>query len=206
MFGLLFSGLLHGAAAIGKYIKDKDYMSSPVYYENGTPVYIDSSGRKYMNGEKVETKYDYKNGGLIEVGSRSGTVYFSQVDAKAKRMHEQYDIPNLKQAERRGELACNLWYPQYDKMLTTEISTGKIISCLYRDIYTDECRKFYYKGGYQRFIENGCFRTTQPGDMGIVITREEYDKLNISGNTCAMYPCDDTYYELERISEEKRKK
>ena len=121
-------------------------------------------------------------------------------------MRETFDIPNLKAAERYGKLACNLWYPEYDRALTTEISTGKIITCLYRDIDTGECRKFYYKGGYQRFMNNGCFSSTQPGDMGIVITREEHDKLEISCATYSRFCCPDTKYEIQKMNKEKQKK
>ena len=205
MFGLLFSTVMHVAAAIDKYVRDKKSMSSPMYYDSeGRAVYMDTSRNKYINGEKVISKFDYKTGVESEVGSRTGTVYFNSRDSKAKIMREQYDNRRLYEAEKEGKLACKLWHPEYDQFLTTELSTGKIIVCLYEDIYTGECRKFYYKGGYERFISNGCFMNSKPGDMGIVITKEEYDKLYNREQTCATIPRWETCEKLKQMSEEKR--
>ena len=172
MFGLLFSVIMNGLAVIDKYRKDRYYMSSPVYYQDGIPVYMDSSCNKYINGEKVINKYDYQNNKLIEVGTRSGKVYFDPELETKKRMDARSE-KYKQEAIEKGMMA----YMRYDhnrkKSLTCEISTDKFIAQL----------KGKEDGTYWKYYlpdsETIIFTRPAEGDKGVQITQEEYDKLNI---------------------------
>ena len=119
MWGLLLTGLIFGGASIVAAIENADMKSKPTrHLEDGTPVYIDRKCQEWINGEKVIAKYDYNKHDLVYAGEKSGKVYFDPSDAQAKRMHEMYDIPNLERAKRNGKLSCELWYPEYKKMIS----------------------------------------------------------------------------------------
>lgn len=178
MWGLLIGGLIFGIAGISAAVDDAKIRSKPYRHMNdGTPVYMDRKCNTIINGEKVIATYDYQNKKLVYAGQRSGHVYFDPKEAQAQRMHEQYSIPNLERAKKEGKLSYKKWYPEYEKMLNTEISTGKIIVELEWDYETNECRKYYYKGGYVHCMDNGCFVMKAKGDPGVPISYEEYCKL-----------------------------
>lgn len=175
MLGLLINGIMHCAAAIDKRIKDKDLMSSPMYYQNGLPVYMDSSRNKYINGEKVVTEYDYQNKKLIEVGEKSRTVYFDPELETKKRMDGQSE-KYKQEAIKNGELAYMRYNYVRKKYLTCEISTDKFITEL-------EGRR---DGSYWKYYltdKSEFYGSKSDGDEGIEITQEEYDGLNIHGGT-----------------------
>ena len=178
MLGLVIGGLIFGGAAIGHAIKNADMKSSPYRYtDDGKPVYLDYECNEWINGEKVIPTYDYKNQKLVYAGAKTGTVYFDPQQAKAERMRKTFDEPNLKKSIERGELVYNRWYPEYEKVLTTEISTGKIIIKIGWDWKTGMCKKYYYTGGYKKLHSTACFICPQENNKGVIISKEEYDKL-----------------------------
>lgn len=190
---LLLCGLL-GISKIKDIIDNKDAMSTPInHLEDGTPVYMNNKLDTYINGEKVVTKYAYDINGdiyLQRVGERSGRVYNDPVQNELKR-EEKYDREYLEQAKRLGLLAYEKYSPKYKRRLTTEISTGKVIVALYKGIHPGEYRKFYLNENCRSYNESA------PGDMGILISKEEYDKLNIIGFAShAKTPISDTLFKL----------
>lgn len=71
------------------------------------------------------------------VGLKTGKVYEDQL-AEKYAFHKAEEDESLKHAKKVGYLSYEKYYPQYNKSYTTEISTGKIISCLWE--YQTECR------------------------------------------------------------------
>lgn len=202
MLGLLINGLIWGAATISEGIENAQAMSKPSYYlDDGTPVYRDRKCQEYINGEKVVpkiTKNVYGELNIQSVGERTGRVYFDPYLAELKR-EEKYDLEYLEESRKSGELAYLKYHPVYKRRATTEISTGKVIACLYEDRVLNEYRKFYLTGTPSNLYN------TAPGDLGIVITKEEYDKLNIMFGSHRKIPEYKTLEELERLSKIKLK-
>lgn len=176
MLGLLLKLGLHGAAAIDKFVKDRDYLSSPAFYDQeGRAVYIDSSGNHYINGEKVITEYDYKNKKLIEVGQRTRTVY-NDPEEKARQRMVDWSERYKQESIEKGNLAYRKYNFEMKCFLTCEISTDRYISQL----------KGKKDGTYLKFYLpcNAKNKTdVEEGDIGVQITQEEYDKLNIFDGT-----------------------
>lgn len=199
--------ILLGVTLIGSKIKevidDADMMSKPVrYLDDGTPVYIDSKCQQHINGEKVVPKVARDINGKVylqEVGERSGRVYYDPYQDKLKREREE-DKLKLQRALQSGYLSYEKYSPKYNRRITTEISTGKPIACLYE--YSGEYRKFYLKESASEPNE------IAPGDMGIAISKEEYNKLNVYyGYTShKRLPDWDTMEKLDRLREENAKK
>ena len=177
--GLLIGGLIFGGAGIAVAIDNAKMKKDPVrHLDDGTPVYIDRKCHEWINGEKVIATYDYENQKLVYAGQKSGKVYYDPEQKQAERMRKTYDEPNLKQAKERGDLTCKLWYPQYKMMLSTELATNRIIIRISKNYKTNQYKKYYYTGNYQPCISNGCFKFPDDGNMGVEISKEEYDKLN----------------------------
>ena len=73
--GILLYGALRAICGIGQAVENKqmkDY--SYKIDEKGRPTWIDREGHRYINGERVISKFDSKNNQLIQVGQRTGTV------------------------------------------------------------------------------------------------------------------------------------
>lgn len=181
--GLLF-GL--GIAAIGKIaygISDMQYKSTPTgTTQNGEPYYMGRDAKCYAaNGERMilQTAVDARGNRYNRtVGERTGKVYFD----KEKTFQDRADNENEKErkwAIENGYLA----YRYRDRTLpffnqervTKELSTGKYIAKLEYNSFKKEFRKYY-------LAPNAVFPfLVADGDKGIVITKEEFEKLNIWG-------------------------
>lgn len=181
--GLLF-GL--GIAAIGKIaygISDMQYRSTPTgTTQNGEPYYMGRDAKCYAaNGERMilQTAVDARGNRYNRtVGERTGKVYFD----REKTLQDKADKDNeesRKSAIENGYLA----YAYRDRTLpffnqervTKELSTGKYIARLEYNPYKKEFRKYY-------LAPNACFPfLTVDGDKGILITKEEFEKLNCYG-------------------------
>lgn len=178
-FGTLILGSLLGISKIKDIIDNKDVMSTPInHLDNGTPVYMNNNLETYIDKEKVVTKTTRDiNGDLycIRVGEKSGKVYNDPVQNELKN-EEKRDKENLEFSKKLGLLAYRKYNQKYKRPLTTEISTGKVIVALYKCAKLGKYRKFYLK-------ENcTSYRESAPGDFGVLISKEEYDKLNIIGS------------------------
>ena len=175
-FGALLYGALRAVCGIGQAVENKqmkDY--SYGYTDKGEPTWLDRDCNRYINGEKVVATYDYKNQKLVYAGKNSGKVYYDPEQAQRDRLDE-WSEKRKQEAIAEGKLA----YMRYDhirkKEITCEISTGKYIAKL-------EGRK---DGTYWKYYLSPNAKLTSdktPGDSGIQITQEEYDRLNIFGGT-----------------------
>ena len=163
---------------------------------NGNVTCYGNDGRYYVNGEKTYTvvqtdKYDHQH--YLTVGENSGKVYESSFDKKMQRMRK-YDEEEYQKSLKTGKAAYNKYDPRFETPVTTEISTGKIIACLFKDdgrrTGKVECRKFYWDGttGFHGYTH------TADGDLGVVISEDEYKSLNIVCSTFSCIPSDITVY------------
>ena len=195
MFGgiLAFLGIYAGSA-LNALADDVSMMKhSCTVDKDGNIHYIDRLCNEYINNErvkKVETKD--KNGVKLysTVGVKSGRVYKTSYDGRTQRM---FDISEQnKQMEiERGNLAYLQYNPYFGRHVTTEIATGKVITCLYEG-KDPETGKMVYKKWYFRpeCQDKYDWRNTVKGDYGIDITEEEYEKLKIIGDTSNNLPSD----------------
>ena len=172
--GILLYGALRAICGIGQAVENKqmkDY--SYKIDEKGRPTWIDRQGNRYINGEKVVATYDYKNQKLVYAGQRTGTVYIDPEQNQRDRL-DRWSEERKQEAINDGKLA----YMKYDhvrkQQITCEISTGKFIA--YLEGNEDGTYYKYYLQPSQDFCHAHC---KPDGVVGIPITREEFDKLNI---------------------------
>lgn len=183
MLGIV--GLIFGACCIGSAIScasDNAHAKRTSSFQDydGNNVCFDRLGRKIVNGERTyqDVKYDeYGNRHNYTVGCSSNHVYGDEFDQQLAR-ERKWDEIDKQQSIEHGKLAYAKYFPEKRKRQTCEISTGKFISCLY-ECY-GEYRKFY--------TFDSRLNSSAPGDYGVIITKEEYNKLNILGKTHAIMP------------------
>ena len=184
--GLFIFGAMSAVCGIGRAIENKqmkDYSSK--IDEQGRPTWIDREGNQYINGEKVIATYDYKNKKLVYAGQITGTVYIDPEQNQINIMDER-SKKWMEDNKKLGFLAYDRWYPQCENVLTTEMSTGKILAYIYEDKNKNIYRKFYLKHMPE---SSHSLIQTEPGDFGVPISKEEYKKLNY---VCNHYGCLDT--------------
>ena len=161
--------------------------------EKGNVWCMGRKGEDYVNGEKVisAVKFDeYGNTHDLKVGKNSGKVYYDSYDIRQRKFAED-DERERQLSLSQGYTAYRKWNPQFRKPVTTEMSTGKVIACLYK--YGDVCRKFYVKPNAAYYEYN----KLQAGDHGIPITEDEYKKLNIRYGSHSNVPGLDIMHEVE---------
>lgn len=175
-----------GVTLVGKIaygISDAQYRSTPTgTTQNGEPYYMGRDAKCYAaNGERMvlQTAVDARgNRYSITVGERTGKVYFD----REKTFQDKADSENdksRKEAIEKGYLA----YAYRDRTLpffnqekvTKEISTGKYIARITYRPHEKEFRKYYLKPNANFPFE------AADGDEGILITKEEFEKLNFWG-------------------------
>lgn len=196
MFGILGAlGILgawgvSGAKAAVEDVKMKN--SSREVDKNGNVHYYDRLCREYINGERVERisrrdKYGAEH--IYTVGVQSKKIYSDTHDIFMERMKKE-DEKELQMANKYGDLAYNKYDPRFDKAVTTEISTGKVIVCLAKT-WNEKMKKQIYRKFYAKpFPKKFDYNKTAEGDYGIDITEDEYKKLNIICGTFAKIPTD----------------
>ena len=183
--GLFIWAALSAAVGIGKAVENKQMKDfSYKIDDQGRETWLDRDCNRYINGEKVVSKWVKRPDGSIklqQVGQRSGKVYFDPDDATRKRMDERSE-GYKREAIKEGKLA----YMRYDhvrkRQITCEISTGKFIA--YLEGKEDGTYYKYYLQPSQDFCHCHC---KPEGVAGVPITREEFDKLNIYGGTHSAY-------------------
>lgn len=161
---------------------------------NGNVTCIGRTGKYYVNGEETYrwTEYDkYGNQHNMTIGVNSGKVYHDNFDDEVKRGSAN-DEKNKQYSLKHGYLAYNKYDPRYRRDITTEISTDKPLAAVCRcyNNKTSEVHfyKFYLKKN--RADDRSDFDKSAPGDYGVEITEEEYNKLNIPSTTCGKIPND----------------
>lgn len=190
---------LKGVTGIGRAVDDaKSKRDTAKLDANGNVTCFGRTGKYYINGEETYrwTETDkYGNEHNLLIGVNSGKVYRDSYDFVAKRAEETSE-QNKQQSIKGGYLSYNKYDPRFDRYVTTEISTGKIIAALCEELDEhgrgEKFYKFYYK---ERYLPSGAFDRfsfdkTAPGDYGIEISEEEFNKLKIVTRTCGSLPSD----------------
>lgn len=163
-------------SAIRAWIENINIKSDPVdHLKDGTPIYIDRNNNQYANGEKIIAKYDYVQQKLVFVGQRSGKVYIDPEANKREKIREQSNF-HLNLAKEYNELAYLEYHDKLKQRVTCEIATGRFIAQLEKT-YDGIYRKYYLS-------DNPLFPfSVTEDDPGVVITEEEFDRLDISDGT-----------------------
>lgn len=161
-------------------LKDNHYCKKTSMHKEGDDIVCyDRKGREMRNGEYTTYRIKddgYGNIGGQVVGLKTGKVYSDSL-ADKYAFHRAEENEEARKAREQGRTAYNKYYPQYNHAFTTEISTGKILSCLWEYqtspyAKTSKYRKFYFDPTTMKWPKG-----TAPGDMGIEITRDEYYRL-----------------------------
>nr|DAU18390.1 MAG TPA: hypothetical protein [Bacteriophage sp.] len=142
--------------------------------DKGRVTYYDRRGNKYINGEKVIDTWFYDkdhNFHAVKKGANTGTIYQDKYQDSLDRCNNA-SLENKRKAIEWGHLGYEKYIPRLDCYGFAEVSTDKIIACLFNvgNVY----RKFYWDGtGNTQFH----IKDTAKGDYGIPITKEEYEGL-----------------------------
>lgn len=174
IIGALLFGTVYAGSAIKCGLENKESMSRPSYYlKDGTPVYRDRTGETYINGEKTYEEYkidSYGHEHWMTVGCQTGKIYQDSWNDYLDKLNKEIN-EEIERQKKEGKLAYVRYYPNEDKRLTTEISTGKVIAKL--ESRVGVCRKWYRAKNAKSSID------IEEGDAGIEISREEFEALNI---------------------------
>lgn len=186
--GLLLYGLLHGAAAISINAEDERMKAATKRVnESGQTVCYGRTGQQYINSEATYcyTQKD-KYGGIhvLTIGQKSGRVYCDSWDGEIARIKKKIKEERAYAIENK-KLAYSVYDPRMKRFMYVETLTGKRISCLYKGINPktkrEEYRKFYWSENLFKRYGRLSYDMTQNNDMGVVISKFEYNNLYISG-------------------------
>lgn len=195
MFGglLAFLGIYVGSAA--KAAKDNYEMKNYTRKvdENGNVHYMDRLCNDYINGERVKRVETTDRNGVklySTVGVNSSKVYNTSYGRGTQQlfaMSEHDKQQNLKY----GKNVYTQYNPYFGTFVTTEISTGRTITCLFSGKNSKTGKEFYRKWYFRPECQGKLdFDTTVEGDMGIEITKEEFEKLKFGALKCRTMPSD----------------
>lgn len=195
MFGGLLAFLgIYGASA-AKAAKDNYDMKkiTRTVDEKGNIHYADRLCNEYINGERVKRVETTDRNGVklySTVGVNSSKVYDTSYGRGTQQLFEMSER-DKQDAIERGELAYVQYNPYFGRSVTTEIATGRTITCLFegKDPETKEpfYKKWYFRPECQDKYD---WRNTVKGDYGIDITKEEYYKLKTVPSSYTEIPSD----------------
>lgn len=195
MFGglLAFLGIYAGSAAKAAYDNYDMKKTTRTVDEKGNVHYADRLCNEYINGERVKkVKTTDRNGVKLysTVGVNSNRVYNTSYGRGTQQLFAMSEYEKQDAIE-RGKLAYMQYNPYFGRSVTTEISTGRTITCLFKG-KDAETGKMVYKKWYFRpeCQDKYDWRNTAKGDYGIDITENEYEKLKIVGDTSNHLPSD----------------
>ena len=159
--------------------------------ENGNIHYMDRYCHDYINGERVQrVESTDKNGVKLysTVGVNSSKVYDTSYGRGTQQLFAMSEREKQDAIE-RGKLAYIQYNPYFGRQVTTEIATGRTITCLFKWEYGDKhiYKKWYFRPECQ---DKFGYRETVKGDYGIDITKEEYYKLQTIGISYTNLPSD----------------
>jgi len=195
MFGglLTFLGIYAGSAAKAAYDNYDMKKKTRTVDKDGNVHYMDRLCNDYINDERVKR---------VETTDRNGVKLYSTVGVNSSRvydisygrgtqqlfaMSEHDKQENLKY----GKNVYSQYNPYFGKTVTTEISSGRTITCLFSGKNSKTGKEFYRVWYFRPECQGKLdYNTTVDGDMGIEITKEEFNKLNFGALTCTCMPSD----------------
>lgn len=195
MFGglLAFLGIYAGSAIKAAYDNYDMKVTTRTIDKDGNVHYMDRLCNDYINGERVKRVETTDRNGVklySTVGVNSSKVYDTSYGRGTQQlfaMSEHDKQENLKY----GKNVYSQYNPYFGKTVTTEISSGRTITCLFsgknRKTGKEFYRVWYFRPECQGKLD---YNTTVDGDMGIEITKEEFNKLNFGALTCTCMPSD----------------
>lgn len=174
--------------------------------EQGRPTWLNRKAERYINGEKVVYKYDYKNDKLIQVGEVTGRVYYDPELIQRQRELE-WDEQEKKRAIKHGDLTYLSYVSKFKTKLSRELSTEKFIAEIRKEQVGDGWRYYKYyinpesmpRGSDNRYRDSYTMslyplNERVPGSLGVEITEEEYERLShgwhsykINGENVSLY-------------------
>ena len=195
MFGglLAFLGIYAGSAA--KAAKDNYDMKkiTRTVDEKGNVHYADRLCNEYINGERVKR---------VETTDRNGVKLYSTVSVNSSKVYDTsygrgtqqlFEMSEHDKQEnlKYGKNVYSQYNPYFEKTVTTEISSGRTITCLFSGKNSKTGKEFYRVWYFRPECQGKLdYNTTVDGDMGIEITKEEFNKLNFGTLTCTCMPSD----------------
>lgn len=195
MFGglLAFLGIYAGSAAKAAYDNHEMKNYTRTIDKDGNVHYMDRLCNDYINGERVKRVETTDRNGVklySTVGVNSSKVYDTSYGRGTQQlfaMSEHDKQENLKY----GKNVYSQYNPYFGKTVTTEISSGRTITCLFSGKNSKTGKEFYRVWYFRPECQGKLdYNTTVDGDMGIEITKEEFNKLNFGALTCTCMPSD----------------
>ena len=195
MFGglLAFLGIYAGSAAKAAYDNHEMKNYTRTVDKDGNVHYMDRLCNDYINGERVKRVETTDRNGVklySTVGVNSSKVYDTSYGRGTQQLFEMSEHDkqeNLKY----GKNVYSQYNPYFGKTVTTEISSGRTITCLFSGKNSKTGKEFYRVWYFRPECQGKLdYNTTVDGDMGIEITKEEFNKLNFGALTCTCMPSD----------------
>ncbi|MEI3163750.1 MAG: hypothetical protein V8S74_10295 [Lachnospirales bacterium] len=190
---LLFLGALGISGALCAKENHEMKRDSRTVDEKGNVHYYDRLCRDYINGERVQRVTTEDSNGVTlysTVGVNSHKVYDTSYGRGTQQLLE-YSEHDKQENIKYGKNAYNQYNPYFGKFVTTEISSGRTITCLFDGTNKKTGKKFYRKWYFRPECQGKLdYNTTVDGDMGIEITKEEYDSLSVVSQKCTCMPSD----------------
>ena len=192
MFGglLAFLGIYTGSAAKAAHDNYDMKKITRTVDEKEVFYYADRLCNEYINGERVKKVETTDRNGVklySTVGVNSSKVYDTSYGRGTQQLFEMSEHDkqeNLKY----GKNVYSQYNPYFGKTVTTEISSGRTITCLFNGKNSKTGKEFYRVWYFRPECQGKLdYNTTVDGDMGIEITKEEFNKLNFGAFDMYMY-------------------
>ena len=195
MFGglLAFLGIYAGSAAKAAYDNYDMKKTTRTVDKDGNVRYMDRLCNDYINGERVKRVETTDRNGVklySTVGVNSSKVYDTSYGRGTQQLFEMSERDKQNAIE-RGKLAYVQYNPYFGRSVTTEIATGRTITCLFEGKDPETKEPFYKKWYFCPECQDKYdWRNTVKGDYGIDITKEEYYKLKTVPSSYTEIPSD----------------
>lgn len=161
--------------------------------KDGNVHYMDRLCNDYINGERVQR---------VETTDANGVKLYSTVGVSSHKIYDtsygrgtqqllEYSEHDKQQNLKYGYNSYTQYNPYFGKFVTAEISSGRTITCLFsgknRKTGKEFYRVWYFRPECQGKLD---YNVTVDGDMGIEITKEEFNKLKFGSLKCSGMPSD----------------
>lgn len=178
-------GAMKAICGIGRTVEnEKSKRDTAKLTPEGNVMSIGRTGQVYINGEQTYewTETDkYGRSHNLTIGCNSGKVYSDSYDRWTQRMIEETER-NKEYAINHGRCGyADLTDTRFEEPVLRELSTGKIITCIYQgsnwQTHEKEWRKWYLTDACYQKYGRQAYNHTEDGDMGIPISKKEYYNL-----------------------------